>query len=636
MKIFRSKIAGLCLLFVAMLYPLESFSQSCQLVTDTCTDSTPCKTFGGYQVCLGNVNPLPAGALQIQQTCWATSQSYNCSPSTPNYAVDTCGSLSTNPNCGVISSTCTATDPTTGACTTYSDLYSCQSGGGVQSGTSCQGLTFCSGGTCFTKKDAPNNTLAKVVTAQEVAREAGYYNGPNGIFSGEADSCSQDTLGLSNCCKPNPAGGSFTDALIVDQLIQAGWSIGKTFYLGSSYTFDALFSDTQSYISQELSGITNTVQNLESGNFKALFTPSPGPVQSISVTGMMGGMIGQQLGTALLCSNCSPTMQGIAGAFGYAGGVVAGTWAYGEFETMQAGATVLMNGGTMDMVGSLTNMGGYEVTTICVSCIAITAAIIMIEALLACDQQEMQTQLKLGANICHQVGSYCSVNIPLIGCLQNTNGYCCYNSKLAKIINEQGRPQIGKGWGSAQAPDCSGFTPTQIQQIDFSKIDFSAFINDVKARAMPDPAAVAANVTNQENNFYTGTGSNPTIANGMVTTYQTGTPKQFILQSGNAVIPQMPTCTASIVKGNPTVTGDQPSTIVLSSCQANGYATFTYKGTCSSIPSGTTTTVALNSTGTGSFPITIPSACLSLINKWDVFITTSSNVLLGQETVLWQ
>lgn len=315
---------------------------------------------------------------------------------------------------------------------------------------------------------------------------------------------------------------------------------------------------------------------------------------------------------------------------------MAGTWAYGEFETMQAGATVLMNGGTTAMVGSLTNMGGYEVTTICVSCLAITVSIMIIQALLACDQSEIKTQLKLGANICTPVGSYCSADFPIIGCLQVTNSYCCYNSKLAKIINEQGRPQIGKGWGVPEAPDCSGFTPSQIQQIDFTKIDFSSFYNDVKAQSMPNIAQTQSDVVNQENNFYNSTGGNPSISNGMVTTHQTGTPQQFIVQSGNAAISSMPTCSASIVKGNPTLTGDQPGNVILSSCEPNGNATFTYKGTCSQMATGASTTISMDSSGSGTLSVTIPLACLSLINKWDVFVTDPANNLLGKESVLWQ
>ena len=169
MKILRSPFAGIFLLLVATLNPIESFAANCSFTSSSCTDSTPCKSYGGYQVCLGNVNPLPAGALQIPQTCWATSQTYTCSA--PTYTVDTCSTLKSNPDCGVISSTCTATDPTTGACLTYSDLYSCQAPAVTTSNTDCSGLTFCSGGTCFTKKDAPNTSLAKVVAAPRKSRE---------------------------------------------------------------------------------------------------------------------------------------------------------------------------------------------------------------------------------------------------------------------------------------------------------------------------------------------------------------------------------------------------------------------------------------------------------------------------------
>ncbi|EPP7525236.1 conjugal transfer protein TraN [Campylobacter jejuni] len=27
------------------------------------------------------------------------------------------------------------------------------------------------------------------------------------------------------------------------------------------------------------------------------------------------------------------------------------------------------------------------------------------------------------------------------------------------MFNEQGRPQLGKGWGSPESPQCRGFTP---------------------------------------------------------------------------------------------------------------------------------------------------------------------------------
>ena len=34
--------------------------------------------------------------------------------------------------------------------------------------------------------------------------------------------------------------------------------------------------------------------------------------------------------------------------------------------------------------------------------------------------------------------------------------YCCYGSKLVRILNEQGKAQLGMRWGKAKEPDCEG------------------------------------------------------------------------------------------------------------------------------------------------------------------------------------
>ncbi|ENU5879869.1 MULTISPECIES: hypothetical protein [Campylobacter] len=47
------------------------------------------------------------------------------------------------------------------------------------------------------------------------------------------------------------------------------------------------------------------------------------------------------------------------------------------------------------------------------------------------------------------------------------------------MFNEQGRPQIKRGWGSPKSPDYRGFTPEEFQKLDFSKIDLSEFIADI-------------------------------------------------------------------------------------------------------------------------------------------------------------
>jgi conjugal transfer mating pair stabilization protein TraN len=52
---------------------------------------------------------------------------------------------------------------------------------------------------------------------------------------------------------------------------------------------------------------------------------------------------------------------------------------------------------------------------------------------------------------------------------------------MTRIIQEQGKQQLGLGFGSKKDPDCSGFTPEQLQQVDFSTIDMSDFYEDLNA-----------------------------------------------------------------------------------------------------------------------------------------------------------
>lgn len=83
----------------------------------------------------------------------------------------------------------------------------------------------------------------------------------------------------------------------------------------------------------------------------------------------------------------------------------------------------------------------------------------------------------------HEVGEYCSKKLNLGFtkiCIQKKRTYCVFNSKLARIMHEGGRPQLGIKWGSPESPNCKGFTPEQFQKLDFSKIDMSEFYSDIQ------------------------------------------------------------------------------------------------------------------------------------------------------------
>ncbi len=99
-----------------------------------------------------------------------------------------------------------------------------------------------------------------------------------------------------------------------------------------------------------------------------------------------------------------------------------------------------------------------------------------------CGEPDTECVAKTGKGSCHLIGSYCKENWWLIGCVQSANVFCCFSSMLARIIQEQGRPQLQSfnGWGTVEAPDCRGFTKDEFSHLDFTKIDLSEYINATK------------------------------------------------------------------------------------------------------------------------------------------------------------
>lgn len=109
---------------------------------------------------------------------------------------------------------------------------------------------------------------------------------------------------------------------------------------------------------------------------------------------------------------------------------------------------------------------------------------------LSCDPSEEVLAMQRGQNLCTYVGSYCTQKF-LGSCVSRKTKYCCFNSRLARLINEQGRAQLGLGWGDAENPSCEGFTDDQFNSLDFSAMDFSEFIEEImKNVKMPDVNAV--------------------------------------------------------------------------------------------------------------------------------------------------
>jgi conjugal transfer mating pair stabilization protein TraN len=171
----------------------------------------------------------------------------------------------------------------------------------------------------------------------------------------------------------------------------------------------------------------------------------------------------------------------------------------GIYGVVNAGYSAYSQG--KDVVDAMSSYIEGGITGIDPYSIALNLAIsFAIEYLLqGCNQQDMEVGMLNSSGYCTEVGEYCQKEWKFFGCVQKAKSYCCFNSKMARIIQEQGRPQLGMNWGSSESPNCAGFTPQQFQRLDFSKIDLSEYYNDIQAKA---DSLIQKNITDSVNEYY--------------------------------------------------------------------------------------------------------------------------------------
>lgn len=102
-----------------------------------------------------------------------------------------------------------------------------------------------------------------------------------------------------------------------------------------------------------------------------------------------------------------------------------------------------------------------------------------------CREEEQQLALQLKSGNCHLVGQYRVKKSMLqkVGHVEK-KGYCCFQSKLSRIIQEGARKQLPDlNWGNPDAPLCRALTVAEIQMLDWSQIDFSEIATEIIEKA---------------------------------------------------------------------------------------------------------------------------------------------------------
>ena len=291
--------------------------------------------------------------------------------------------------------------------------------------------------------------FASTMTNMEMLREISRYYDINSqtFFKGDPQLCSIKLGGAldgvfgGNCCKSQGDPNDFRD-----WAVQAGTSMALNYglsSLGSHYTFTLLAVNGQQMIATGIQAAEGFVSSAIPGG-----------------------------------SNMGPSFFG-----------------FGLTTTAPTGGAAL---GTVGMGGNT-----FYITFDPMS-FAIAIAIMVLQMWLACEQSDIITVLRRDAGLCVKVGSYCHKKV-VGACVEKKDSFCCFISKLSKIINVEGRRQLGRGFGSPESPQCEGFTAQELEKLDFSKMNLSEFYQEIRSR-MPDPNSMLDRAKNQgdkmKENYY--------------------------------------------------------------------------------------------------------------------------------------
>ena len=123
--------------------------------------------------------------------------------------------------------------------------------------------------------------------------------------------------------------------------------------------------------------------------------------------------------------------------------------------------------------------------------------------LAGCSAEEIELAKERNAGNTRYLGKYCAKRTFFGVCIRRARAWCVFGSKLGRILQEQGRSQLGVGWS-----DCRGLTVAEVERIDFGRLDLSEFTENLMdgsmdpAVSLPDGADTQATMRERIRDFY--------------------------------------------------------------------------------------------------------------------------------------
>ncbi|EOC8179837.1 conjugal transfer mating pair stabilization protein TraN, partial [Salmonella enterica subsp. enterica serovar Derby] len=475
---------------------VDGFAEGEITCIDDPTDATGCTVINGVKVCESQLKPSPFPGIpklckkvrvkadydfyKGQMDCWTDPQGETHCPVNTGGNLNSCQMYEDNPQCGFISSECIdGAEGSSGKCYVFKDTYDCgtdisiptlekettyQCGGPIRCmGDDCLDITK-SQSTDFARASALLNA-AQFMTQDMSCTGQNYDDNPTGeenvmcsAFAGEAGECKIAVGGVSDCCE-KPTNISFADYL---NLIMAVPKLdGAVMGLSDGSAVKGAYQVLRDPV---MSGWTEITQPFASyiENISGAVDSFLQPVQQFAQETI--GALKEQI------TKLTSEALGNASATGAAG--------------VPAGAPESM---TEQILGQ---QGAAMLSTVMTVYTVYVVSMVMIQMIWKCEEKEFTMNAKRALNSCTYVGSYCKSKV-LGACVEERESYCCFNSPLSRIIQEQVRPQLGLNFGDARTPQCGGIPLDRIADIDWSKVNLDEWLGILQQNGkLPDPASL--------------------------------------------------------------------------------------------------------------------------------------------------
>lgn len=328
----------------------------------------------------------------------------------------------------------------------------------------CSGIVRCMGDECMTPNREASASFGKAAAMLQAVQQIGQdvtCDASTGadmmrcqVFAGEAQICKQALGSYVDCCE-SPGGTSLSD------------------YVGAVkgvYKFDNYMMNSES-LPQVMEGFQSA--------YSTIRTPVAAPMEYV--------------GNAFteVYDNIAAKVTSNAAGEAVGGAVEAVKSAYSAFQqTMMSAANTAMKEMFGDQVAGMffeQTANGVAMTAGFAAALSIIGLIytiyqiakILISIVWKCTEDELGLAVDVDLKKTHYVGSYCAKKT-VFGCMERHQSYCVFSSPLSRIINEQARPQLGRGWGTPKNPDCSGITLEELTRLDWNQIDLGEWMDILK------------------------------------------------------------------------------------------------------------------------------------------------------------